>query len=162
MKILVMSDSHSSISYMRFCVDKLKPDHIVHLGDHYEDGQTLAELYPHIRMHIVPGNCDYFGPGAREPVVLCYDIGGIRFFMTHGHKHGVKSGDGVLLSAAKDMNAQVVLYGHTHVSDCYKTEEGMWVMNPGTCRGYGGTVGMVELEDKKVASCRIVGQEDLI
>ncbi len=159
LKILVMSDSHSGMSFMRYCVDKLKPDHIIHLGDYYDDGRALAELYPHIRIHQVPGNGDCFGVGAREPLVLCYDIGGVRIFMTHGHKHGVKGGDGLLVSAAKAMQAQVALYGHTHEADCYKDENGMWVMNPGSCRGYSGTVGLVEIEDKKVTSCRLVGQE---
>jgi len=162
LKILVVSDSHSSLSFMRWCVDQLKPDHIVHLGDHYDDSQALAESYPHIRVHQVPGNCDGFCIGAKEPQVMCYDIGGVRFFMTHGHKHGVKSGDSILVGAARGMQAQVALYVHTHMADCYVTEDGMWVMNPGSCRGYGGTVGLVEILDKKVISCRIMGQEDLI
>ncbi len=162
LKILVMSDSHSSLSFMRRCVDKLKPDHIVHLGDYYEDGQAVAELYPHIRIHQVPGNGDCFGVGAREPLVLCYDIGGVRFFMTHGHKHGVKGDDSVLSSAANQMQAKVALYGHTHVASCYQTCDGMWVMNPGSCRGYSGSVGIVEVEDQIVTSCRIIGQEELL
>lgn len=162
MEILVLSDSHSSMSFMRFCVDKLKPDQIVHLGDHFDDGQAIAELYSHIRVHQVPGNCDGLRFNASQPDVLCYDIAGVRFFMTHGHKHGVKSGDSMLVSAAKEMGAQVVLYGHTHVADCYETDDGMWVMNPGSCRGYSGSVGIVEIAEGKIISCRILRQEALI
>ena len=161
MKILVMSDSHSGMSFMRYCVDKIRPDQIIHLGDYYDDGQTIGELYPHIRVHQVPGNGDCFGIGAREPVVMCYDIGGVRVFMTHGHKHGVKAGDGMLVEAAKEMQAQVVLYGHTHQAACYQAEDGLWVMNPGSCRGYSGSVGILEIQDKKVTSCRLIGQEEL-
>ena len=60
MKILVLSDSHSALRFMRSCVDAVKPDAIIHLGDHYDDAQALAEEYPHIPIHAVPGNCDRF------------------------------------------------------------------------------------------------------
>ena len=43
MKILVMSDSHSSLRFMRLCIDRLKPQHVVHLGDLYEDAQAISE-----------------------------------------------------------------------------------------------------------------------
>ena len=43
MKILVLSDSHSAMRFMRMCVEKINPQAIVHLGDHYDDGETLKE-----------------------------------------------------------------------------------------------------------------------
>ena len=68
MKILVLSDSHSGLSFMRRCIDRVKPDALIHLGDYYDDGQTMEEEYPHIRMYQVPGNCDRYRcpPFARE------------------------------------------------------------------------------------------------
>ena len=60
MKILVLSDSHSAMSFMRRCVERVKPDAIVHLGDHFDDAETLHEEYPGIRMYRVPGNCDRY------------------------------------------------------------------------------------------------------
>ena len=36
MKILVLSDSHSTLSFMRLCIQSLCPDAVVHLGDHYQ------------------------------------------------------------------------------------------------------------------------------
>ena len=56
MKILVLSDSHSALSFMRRCISKIKPDAVIHLGDFYEDGQVMAEEFPHIRFHQVPVN----------------------------------------------------------------------------------------------------------
>ena len=161
MKILVLSDSHSGMSFMRYCIDRIKPDQIIHLGDHYDDAKTLQEQYPHIRIHQVPGNCDQFCRDPWAVETLNYDIGGVRVFMTHGHKHGVKAGDGILVEAAKEMQAQVVLYGHTHEPVCYQAEDGLWVMNPGSCRGYSGSVGILEIQDKKITSCRLLGQEAL-
>lgn len=48
MKILVLSDSHSAISFMRCCVEAVHPDAIVHLGDYFDDGQVLVEEYLNI------------------------------------------------------------------------------------------------------------------
>ena len=50
MKILVLSDSHSALRFMRSCVDAVKPDAIIHLGDYYDDAEALAEDYPNIRI----------------------------------------------------------------------------------------------------------------
>lgn len=161
MKILVLSDSHSGLKFMRYCIDTVKPEHIIHLGDYYEDGTAIAELYPHIRVHQVPGNGDYFGAARSQPTTMCYEIGGVRIFMTHGHLQGVKNGLTRLLSDEKAQTAQVVTFGHTHEALCFQTPEGAWVMNPGSCRGWGGSVGLIEINDKKVSACWILKQAEL-
>lgn len=161
MKILVLSDSHAALSFMRLYIEQVRPAHVIHLGDHYDDGQAMAEAYPHIRFHIVPGNCDMFRCPPGVPEFMCYDVGGVRCFMAHGHKYGVKTGDYRIIAEARAYNAQVTLYGHTHVPVCFQTEEGMWVLNPGTCGSYGGSAGLIEIDDKKNISCRILRQEML-
>jgi len=161
MKILVLSDSHSSLQFMRQCVEKLRPHAVVHLGDHYDDGETLAETYPHIPVHQVAGNCDTYRcpPMARE--MLCYTLGGVMLFMTHGHRQRVKSGIGGLLHDARQYGAQVVLYGHTHVPDCHREPDGIWVMNPGSA-GYGGrSAGVLETDGQDVTACYLLTQKDL-
>lgn len=161
MKILVLSDSHSGRSFMRFCIDTVKPDHIIHLGDHFDDGTVVTELYPHLRVHQVPGNCDFGGAAQTEPPVKCYDIGGVRIYMTHGHMHGVKSSIDRLIRVAAEKAAQIVTFGHTHEALCLKTAEGMWILNPGSCRSWSGSAGIVEINDKKVSACYIVKQAEL-
>lgn len=146
---------------MRLCISKIKPDHAVHLGDHYDDGEAMAEENPHIRFHQVPGNCDRYRCDPNLPNTLCYSIGGVRLFMTHGHMHYVKSGIGRLLVDATQMEAQGVLYGHTHQAQCFLHDEKMWVLNPGSCGGYGGSVGVIEVENNKITACHIVGQAEL-
>ena len=155
MKILVLSDSHASLFHMRRLISQLQPEQAVHLGDHYDDGEALALENPHIRFHQVPGNCDRFRCAPDLPQTLCYDIGGVRFFMTHGHLHGVKSGPGHLLAEARKNGAQMVLYGHTHVAACFPYE-GMWVMNPGSCGSGSGSAGLLEITDGKIVDCRIL------
>lgn len=161
MKILVLSDSHSSLRFMRECADTVAPDAIVHLGDYYDDGQIIQEEYPGALFYQVPGNCDRYRcpPFVRE--MLVQRIGGVDFFLTHGHVHRVKQTMGLLLRDARAAHVQAVLYGHTHVADCHQEEDGLWVMNPGSCGYSGGSAGLIELENKKIISCRILRQEDL-
>lgn len=159
MKILVLSDSHAYIWRMRSAVQALKPDVIVHLGDYFADGELIHEENPHIAFHQVPGNCDKNRMYQPRAEVLCYGVCGVRMYLTHGHIHNVKYGLYSLLQDAKEQNAQVVLYGHTHNADCRQVD-GMWVLNPGSC-GYGGyTVGLVEVDNGEILNCRIVRQED--
>lgn len=146
---------------MRQCVEIIKPDALVHLGDHYDDGEVLAQEHPHLPMHQVPGNCDRYRcpPFARE--VLCYNVCGVRLFMTHGHNHHVKLGIGALLSDGRKADAQAVLYGHTHRPDCHREADGLWVLNPGSCGHSGGSAGVVETDGKEITKCYLINQADL-
>ena len=161
MRILVLSDSHSALSFMRLCIARVKPDAVVHLGDHYDDGAVLAEENRHLTVHQVPGNCDRFRCRLDAPQILSYPVCGVRLYMTHGHLHGVKSGTDRLLADARSSNAQAVLYGHTHRADCHQEPDGLWVLNPGSCGCFGGTAGMIETDGQNITACRIIGQEEL-
>lgn len=161
MKILVLSDSHAALSFMRMSIDTVKPDAIVHLGDYFEDGTAMAEEYSYIRFYQVPGNCDRFRCLPWQAEVISCQIDGVKMYMTHGHNHGVKSGTGRLLADARKSGAQIVLYGHTHCPECRQEEDGLWILNPGTCGTYGGSVGLIVTENNKISSCRILRQEDM-
>lgn len=161
MKILVVSDSHGKESFMYHCIDKIKPDQVIHLGDHYHDAEKLAQKYHHIRVHMVPGNCDSTRGFDAPPPIMCYDIAGTRMYMTHGHLHGVKLDIFRLLADAWEAEAQVALFGHTHEALCFQTEDGMWVLNPGSCRSYDGSVGLIEAENGKISACQILRQADV-
>jgi putative phosphoesterase len=161
MKILVLSDSHSALSFMRNCIDAVHPDAIIHLGDYFDDGEAMAEEYPHIRMYQVPGNCDRYRCRPDQPEILILTVGGVMLYMTHGHRHNVKLTLGLLLRDARAAGAAAALYGHTHVADCTLEEDGLWVLNPGSCGYYGGSAALMEITDGKIQSCRILRQEDL-
>ena len=158
MKILVFSDSHSSMRFMKKCVEKIKPDAMIHLGDYYDDGETLTELYPQIPVHQVTGNCDAYRrpPHARE--MLCYPVGGVTVYMTHGHREYVKQGTGVLMAEARRHGAQVALYGHTHIMDCRQEEDGLWVMNPGAASH---SAGLLKIDGQALTACYILTEADL-
>ena len=161
MKILVLSDSHSALNFMRRCVEAVKPNAVVHLGDHYDDGAVLAEENPGLYFYQVPGNCDRYRCPLGAAEVLCCRVCGVRLYMTHGHNHRVKSGTGALIADARRCGAQAALYGHTHVPDCRQLEDGLWVLNPGSCGYGGGSAGILETDGKKITTCRLIGQSDL-
>ena len=161
MKILVLSDSHSARSFMRLCVEKVRPDAIVHLGDHHADGEALAEEYPQYPMYQVPGNCDAHRGFIRDPEIRTEKICGVWLYLTHGHRHNVKLSRYSLLADARAAGVQAALYGHTHQADCYQEPDGLWVLNPGAAGSYGGSAGLMEVQDGSIRSCCILRYEDL-
>ena len=161
MKILVLSDSHAGLSFMRYAIGAVKPDAVIHLGDYFDDGQTVAQEYPHLMFHQVGGNCDHHRSYEIRPEMLCYAVCGVKLYMTHGHNHHVKNSLFYLLSDARKNSVQGVVYGHTHCPDCHQEEDGLWVMNPGACGSYGGSVGIIETDNGKITACRILRQAEL-
>lgn len=161
MKILVLSDSHSAMRYMRDCIEAVRPNAVIHLGDYFDDAAVMKEEYPDIPFYRVPGNCDRYRCLPTDPEILLETVGGVRLYMTHGHRHAVKQTTGLLLKAAREAKADAVLYGHTHIADCRREDDGLWVLNPGSCGYYGGSAGLLEVENRKIISCRILRQEDL-
>ncbi len=161
MKILVLSDSHSAISFMRRCVEAVVPDAMIHLGDYLDDGRVLNEEFPDIPFYQVPGNCDRYrrAPGQQE--ILVQRVLGVDLYLTHGHLHNVKLYLGALLRDARACHVAAALYGHTHVADCHREEDGLWVLNPGSCGHYGGSAGLIEVENGKILGCRILRDDDL-
>ena len=158
MRILVLSDSHSALSFMCYCIDLIKPNAVVHLGDYYDDAMAIEEAYPNIPFYCVPGNCDRHRNVLNAPETRVERVCGVKLFMTHGHLHGVKLGVGSLLRGAEKTDAQAVLYGHTHSAHCERTENGLWILNPGSCGYYGGSAGLITVSDGKISGCRILRQ----
>jgi putative phosphoesterase len=161
MKILVLSDSHAGLSFMRACIRAVKPDAMIHLGDYFEDGTDMAEEFPHIPMHQVPGNCDRYRVPSFVPEILIPRIGGVDLYLTHGHTHRVKTGIGALLRDARACQCAAALYGHTHIPHCEQLEDGMWVLNPGAAGYNGGTAGLIEIQNNKIVACSIIGRREL-
>lgn len=108
-KLLILSDSHRNIQNMVEAVEIEKPDMIIHLGDHYRDAMQLAARFPDIPLEAVCGNCD-FDRETEEKVIL---VENKRIFLCHGHRYHVKSGYLNLQYAAREKEADLVLFGHT-------------------------------------------------
>lgn len=162
MKILVLSDSHAALSFMRRCIPAVAPDAMIHLGDYFDDGLAIKGEFPDILFYQVPGNCDCYRCPPGQPEILILPVCGVNLYMTHGHRHHVKSGIGALLRDARASGVDAVFYGHTHRPDCHREEDGLWVLNPGACGYYGGSAGLIEVQDGKICSCRILRDGDLL
>lgn len=157
MKILVLSDSHAAMFFMRRCIQNLRPDAVIHLGDYYDDALALREEFFHLPVYAVAGNCDRYRCPPDTLQTVCCNVGGVRLFMTHGHLHYVKSGIGALTADARRHGAAAVLYGHTHRPDCHRQEDGLWVLNPGCS----GSAGVVVTDGEKITACYLVRQAEL-
>ena len=133
MKIAVFSDSHGQTQAMLRAIRASRPDAVFHLGDYCRDTSLIERGFSDTPLYAVRGNGDF---ASREETTLFLTLGGTRFFLTHGHFYGVKSGFAALLSAAKERGADVVLFGHTHKA--YQDyHRGMYVINPGATGSYG-------------------------
>ena len=112
MDFLVISDTHGRGDRLAAVLARTHADVLFFLGDGLRDLAGASGLPPTVRT--VRGNCDFFG-GADAPETRIENFGNTRFFLTHGHRYGVKYSTQALISAAAAEEADVVLYGHTHM-----------------------------------------------
>lgn len=162
MKILVLSDSHSALQFMYRCVETVKPDAIIHLGDYFDDGQVLRTDFPQIPLYQVPGNCDSYRCPGIQPHTRVEEIFGVKFLLTHGHRQNVKMNLSALLMEARSCGVDAALYGHTHRADLHREEDGLWILNPGSCGYFGGSAAVIQVEDGTIRDIRLIRDADLM
>lgn len=128
MKIAIVSDTHGSINDVIEELKKYNIDVLIHLGDFADDGLDIGNSID-VPTYVVKGNNDYLATTFVEDELI--NINGINILMTHGHRYGVYNGLNNLLQKAKVLNANIVLFGHTHV---FKNEviDDIWFINPGS------------------------------
>ena len=129
MRIVVFSDSHRDFFALKKAVDAQPGASLfLHLGDHIRDMEDLQDCYPEKAILGVPGNCDF---GSDAPVTRAFEEAGIPIAMTHGHTLGVKGSLEPLKKWARQEEARIVLFGHTHIPlSAY--EDGLYILNPGS------------------------------
>lgn len=132
MKVAVVSDTHGRIEPFLNTLKQFNDvELIIHLGDTVEDATKIREKTK-LPMFVVRGNNDYMD--VNTPWRELVRINGHKILLTHGHKEGVNFGETKLYYAAKEAEAEMVLYGHTHVY-LYEEIEGIKILNPGSA-GY--------------------------
>ncbi|MFA9558643.1 metallophosphoesterase family protein [Evansella sp. AB-rgal1] len=149
MKALIMSDSHGWTQEVLEIIQRHEHeiDAIFHCGD-----SELNSDSPELKsMNTVSGNCDF---GSDFPNEITEDIKGYRFFVAHGHLLNVKMTEMNLLYKGKEVGAQIVCFGHTHIPVVLK-EDGIIILNPGSIRlprqWNVGTYAIVEAEDEQIS-----------
>lgn len=125
MQIVVMSDTHGD-SHVIDQVRGFYPhvETMIHCGD--------SELpYSHAAldgMKKVRGNCDLDKAFPEEIIVQAGDAS---LFVTHGHLFNVKSSMLALSYRAKEVAAQIVCFGHSHVLGAEMIDDVLFI-NPGS------------------------------
>ena len=149
-KLLILSDSHGEMEYMRLAVHRERPDGVIHLGDHIFDSDQLAREFAPLPVLSVRGNCDFSQPDRPEELLITLE--NVCIFGIHGHRYGVKQGLLRAELAARQRQAQLLLFGHTHAPccECYRD---LWMLNPGTCKGRNPTYGIVTIKNGSIQCC---------
>jgi putative phosphoesterase len=142
MRILVVSDTHrDSYSFRQAILQQPKAEVVIHLGDGADEAQEMKESFPEKMFLMVRGNCDW---GSALPNVGDFQADGKHIFYTHGHIFNVKYGMYNIISEARARKANILLFGHTH-NAFTDYEDGLYIMNPGSLSGAGGTYGIIDI-----------------
>lgn len=146
MRIIVTSDSHRMKRFVYEIIEKHLDDAdlFINLGDGEDDIDNALLLYPQIKLERVAGNCDF---GSSLPLYKTITCAGKKIFFTHGHPFGVKHGYDEIIQKAHDENADICLFGHTHIPFTQYLD-GIYYMNPGAvmCSSYG----IIDITDKGI------------
>ena len=137
MKCLCFSDSHGTTAYMKKALN-LHPDAevVFFLGDGLSDAEELMHNSARAWL-FARGNCDYISEVSGmfvkklDSITLC----GKKILFTHGDLYGVKYGTDGVKSLAREQNADIVLFGHTHIPFEKYLSDGdspIYLFNPGS------------------------------
>jgi|SRR5690625_3254051 len=125
-KLLIVSDSHGLTTELNQIKQRHQVEKLVHCGDS-ELKNNATELEDFIA---VKGNCDWQADIPLEEIV---EFGGLRFLVTHGHLYHVKTTMLNLQYRAKEVEADVIFFGHSHVAYAEQTGNQLFI-NPGSIR----------------------------
>ena len=146
MKIIVVSDTHGSYRNFKQVMQlNRNADVVVHCGDSRDEIDEIRMEFPDKQYYCVKGNCDF---GSMIPLTEEFTLEGVRFLACHGHMYNVKYGLMNLLLAAKERQADIALFGHTHIA-CDELVDGVRLFNPGSL-GYGKSFGVIEIKNGQV------------
>ena len=147
LKYMLLSDSHRASGWLSRAAEVYARggfDGVIHLGDVHSDAKRFAQITGAAPL-CVRGNCDLaLCPAPAERVEV---LGGVRFFLTHGDRYGVKSSLTHLSYRAEELACRAALFGHTHSAFCGYMG-GALLLNPGALRD--GNFAEMTVEDGRI------------
>lgn len=154
-RILVFSDSHGEPKEMKKIIENM-PDvsAVIHLGDLNRDIQFLEDTFFDFPIYGVQGNNDFSGAYPNEKML---QIDGKNIFITHGHYYLSGWDPTPLKSAPATEEADLILFGHTHIAE-EEHFEGKILANPGSIsrpKTGAPSYGVIEIEDGNLRYCNI-------
>ncbi|MDA9462639.1 metallophosphoesterase family protein [Enterococcus mundtii] len=129
MKALIVSDSHGATEELQLLRQRYEGivDVMLHCGD-----SELPEDHPALQgFQVVNGNRDLYGSTFQEEYLN--EIKGTTIYMVHGHWHGIKYSFKKVANRAKELNATIVCFGHSHVREASMVDQVLCI-NPGSFR----------------------------
>lgn len=118
----------------------------LHAGDFSQDAAFLAELTG-LPTRAAAGNCD--GATTAKPDEFV-EAEGVRIWLTHGHRYRAKERGDELTEWAIRYEADVVVFGHSHVPEISR-RGGVLLVNPGSAAlprgGRGPSCGVIQIKD---------------
>ena len=160
MEFLIFSDSHGKSKNIKEVIDRQirRPDGIFFLGDGLRDLMYLD--ITDIPIYSVSGNCDtggFYGTLCSDFLGLV-NVNGVKVMYTHGHMYNVKSSMTHLLYTAVQKDADILLFGHTHMPvekrvdvdmiDFPKLNKPLYIFNPGSIGDYNASFGTLTITDR--------------
>ena len=146
MLIAVVSDTHRSSRHLEIVKEMIKDaDILLHLGDNVDDAEELESGFKG-ETHIVAGNCDFTKKYPKDRII---EVNKRKIFMTHGDLYAVKMSLNSIYYKGKEVGADVVVFGHSHMSGIERSES-MTLMNPGSPslpRLGKGSIGFIDIDD---------------
>lgn len=147
MRILVTSDTHGDFFSLKQAVNQQKSaEIIIHCGDSQGEVEELKMLYPDKAIYAVKGNCDF---GSTLNTVETLNVEGKKIFITHGHLYNAKMTLYNLCCAAREDNADIVVFGHTH-NALAEYDDGLYILNPGSLHGYYASYAYIDIENNGI------------
>ena len=164
MKFLVISDLHGRYERISRVLSMHKDiDALMFLGDGLGDLERAGVFESGITTFAVKGNCDWnsFLRTERIDDELVLNFDGYRFLLMHGHTCGVKHGMTNAIYAAREKEADILLFGHTHepletyipADSDYSLCKPLRLFNPGSLGASGdgwGYFGLIEIRGKDI------------
>ncbi|SCI21566.1 MULTISPECIES: metallophosphoesterase family protein [unclassified Romboutsia] len=127
MRIGIVSDTHRMENFINKAIPYLKEcDLIIHAGDNFIDSKYIHKMTG-IDIIAVKGNCDF---EHIEDEIIFY-IEDKTIFLCHGDNYGVKYGLNEIERAAINYEANIVIFGHTHIPLSIKKDNIIYI-NPGS------------------------------
>ena len=135
MKVLVLSDSHGAVHFLRRILDtETEAEIVFFLGDGLSDIEKVKPDYPKKKFICVKGNNDFYYQENKEAYK---HIDGVTIMACHGDVFRVRSTLRELINKTASVRGNLALYGHTHQRNLYSdAATGIFAVNPGAvCDG---------------------------
>ena len=145
MKIGVLSDTHGSLTYVNKALDILSDcDFLLHGGDilyhgprndlpdGYNPKEVISKLNSVNNILFAKGNCDadvdqmVLNHPIQTPYLLT-QFQDIKILLNHGYTDSKQN----IVQTAKDMNIDILIFGHTHIKE-FTLDDNLIILNPGS------------------------------